>query len=84
VQVNFPEKAGALRQFLSVMSPKFNVTMFHYRSTGNRSSSVLLGLQVPPGSVSEYNELIEMLLPQDFTFEELDAETRELFDQFVS
>lgn len=57
VQVNFPEKAGALRQFLrelmgrdasaSGSEARLNVTMFHYRGTGNRSSSALVGLQVP-------------------------------------
>ena len=57
MQVNFPEKAGALRQFLrelmgraasaSGSEARLNVTMFHYRGTGNRSSSALVGLQVP-------------------------------------
>lgn len=33
-QVDFPERAGALARFLSVVSPAFNVTLFHYRRTG--------------------------------------------------
>ena len=33
-QVEFPERAGALARFLSVVSPAFNVTLFHYRRTG--------------------------------------------------
>ena len=45
-QITFPEKPRALQNFLAVISPKWNVTLFHYRTTGNRESSVLLGLQV--------------------------------------
>lgn len=45
-QIIFPEKAGALSRFLSTVSPTWNVTLFHYRNTGNRESSVLLGVQV--------------------------------------
>ncbi len=33
-QVEFPERAGALARFLAVVSPAWNVTLFHYRRTG--------------------------------------------------
>ena len=33
-QVVFPERPGALRTFLSIISPKFNITLFHYRKSG--------------------------------------------------
>lgn len=39
-QVEFPERVGALRRFLRAISPRWNVTLFHYRNTGNRSSQV--------------------------------------------
>lgn len=84
MQVNFPEKAGALRQFLGAMCPAFNVTMFHYRGTGNRSSSVLLGLQVPPEMEEGYQVLVDTLLPHDFSFEKLDDKTQAIFDEFIS
>jgi threonine dehydratase len=45
-QVQFPERPGALARFLQVVSPTYNVTLFHYRNTGNRESYVLLGVQV--------------------------------------
>ncbi len=48
-QVVFPERPGSLRGFLDVVSPAWNVTLFHYRNTGNRESSVLLGVQVGMG-----------------------------------
>ena len=86
VQVTFPEKVGALRQFLQALdaSAGMNVTMFHYRGTGNRASSVLLGLQIPPGCEGAYAAVQEALAPLDFVFEELSEENRKLFDQFVS
>lgn len=33
-QVDFPERPGALRRFLTVFSPTFLITLFHYRKTG--------------------------------------------------
>lgn len=80
----FPEKAGALRKFLQTMAPDFNVTMFHYRATGNRMSSVLLGLQVPPDREEAYVALQHALEPLDYTFEDLDDDTQHLFDEFIS
>lgn len=29
------------------------VTLFHYRKTGNRASPILLGLEVPPASAEK-------------------------------
>lgn len=66
------------------MCPAFNVTMFHYRSTGNRSSSVLLGLQVPPEREADYTEMVDKLSPLDYTFEQLDNTTQAVFDEFIS
>lgn len=36
-QVDFPERPGALRKFLQVLSPRWNVSLFHYRRTGART-----------------------------------------------
>lgn len=46
--MEFPEVKGALLKFLQVLSPVWNISLFHYRQSGNRSSTILLGLQVPP------------------------------------
>ena len=48
-QISFPEKPRALQKFLAAVCPTWNVTLFHYRTTGNRESSVLLGVQVGLG-----------------------------------
>lgn len=90
MQVTFPEKAGALSQFLRQLmgtgdpESRMNVTMFHYRNTGNRASSVLLGLQVPASRECVYEAVQAALEPLDFSFEELGPESRKLFDQFIS
>jgi threonine dehydratase len=81
-QVQFPERAGALRAFLEVLSPSWNVTLFHYRQTGNSTSYVLLGIQVPPDAEAEFKRA-QRKLRQEFTFEEIEGEAREVFNMFI-
>nr|QKY14837.1 threonine deaminase (THRD) chloroplastic [Polytomella parva] len=70
-QVIFPEVPGALKRFLSQVSPRWNITMFHYRDTGNRESSVLLGVQIPKETASDFKIVTTQLRP-DFEFKSLD------------
>ena len=44
----FPERPGALMQFLNRMSADWNISLFHYRNHGADYGRVLVGLQVPP------------------------------------
>jgi threonine dehydratase len=46
-RLEFPERPGALMEFLSGMSPSWNITLFHYRNHGADVARVLVGLQVP-------------------------------------
>lgn len=48
VSFSFPERAGALTQFLSSMTHPWNISLFHYRSHGSDFGRVLAGIQVPP------------------------------------
>eukprot|EP00898_Chlorokybus_atmophyticus_P008111 jgi/Chlat1/8300/Chrsp78S07715 len=43
----FPERPGALHQFLEAFSPRWNISLFHYRNQGEGTGNVLVGLQVP-------------------------------------
>lgn len=43
----FPERPGALLQFLSVMGSQWNISLFHYRNHGSDYGRVLVGIQVP-------------------------------------
>ena len=43
----FPERPGALMDFLEKISNRWNITLFHYRNHGADHGKVLVGLQVP-------------------------------------
>ena len=43
----FPERPGALMNFLNGMGSGWNITLFHYRNHGADVGRVLVGLQVP-------------------------------------
>ncbi|MEM7408932.1 MAG: threonine ammonia-lyase, biosynthetic [Myxococcota bacterium] len=47
LRFEFPERPGALGRFLSLMSPSWNLTLFHYRNHGAAHGRVLAGIQVP-------------------------------------
>jgi threonine dehydratase len=48
LRFEFPERPGALRRFLDLMNPEWNLTLFHYRNHGAARGRVLAGIQVPP------------------------------------
>jgi threonine dehydratase len=43
----FPERPGALMNFLGKMGGRWNISLFHYRSHGADFGRVLVGMQVP-------------------------------------
>ena len=45
----FPERPGALMNFLTRMGSSWNISLFHYRNHGADVGRVLVGLQVPKG-----------------------------------
>jgi threonine dehydratase len=45
----FPERPGALLNFLNQMEHGWNIAMFHYRNHGAAYARVLVGFQVPRG-----------------------------------
>eukprot|EP00850_Spirogloea_muscicola_P009959 SM000057S18389 [mRNA] locus=s57:323487:326608:+ [translate_table: standard] len=50
----FPEKPGALAKFLHMLSPRWNITLFHYRSQGEMGANCLVGLQVPADEARDF------------------------------
>lgn len=46
-RVEFPERPGALLNFLRKLGKQFNISLFHYRNHGAAYGRVLVGLQVP-------------------------------------
>ncbi len=47
LRFEFPERPGALRRFLELMSPDWAITLFHYRNHGAAHGRVLAGIHVP-------------------------------------
>ncbi len=46
-RVEFPERPGALGQFLSALDARWNISLFHYRNHGAAEGHVLCGFQLP-------------------------------------
>ena len=57
----FPERPGALMNFLTRMSAGWNISLFHYRNHGADYGRVLVGMQVPPGEMSEFRAFLKNL-----------------------
>jgi len=45
-RVEFPERPGALGQFLSALDARWNISLFHYRNHGAAEGHVLCGFQL--------------------------------------
>ena len=57
----FPERPGALMNFLAQMSAGWNISLFHYRNHGADYGRVLVGMQVPAGEMSEFKAFLKNL-----------------------
>ncbi|KAL1566029.1 Threonine dehydratase biosynthetic, chloroplastic [Salvia divinorum] len=51
----FPERPGALMKFLDALSPRWNISLFHYRGQGESGANVLVGIQVAPTEMEEFH-----------------------------
>lgn len=47
IRFEFPERPGALLDFLSGLGKKWNISLFHYRNHGAAYGRVLMGIQAP-------------------------------------
>jgi len=66
----FPEKPGALLNFLENLPPGFNVSLFHYRAHGADAARVLVGLQVPSKRRSEFRTYLAYLVSKGYSWQE--------------
>jgi len=57
----FPERPGALMQFLDSMSRGWNISLFHYRNHGADYGRVLVGMQVPPSDKAALPAFLDRL-----------------------
>lgn len=57
----FPDRPGALMNFLNKMSDRWNISLFHYRNHGADFGRVLIGMQVPPQEKEEFMRFLDDL-----------------------
>jgi threonine dehydratase len=57
----FPERPGALMNFLEHMSAGWNISLFHYRNHGADYGRVLVGIQVPPQEKQAFRAFLDKL-----------------------
>jgi len=57
----FPERPGALTKFVGSMSPHWNISLFHYRNNGADYGRIVVGVQVPPDEMTEWQLFLDNL-----------------------
>jgi threonine dehydratase len=57
----FPERPGALMNFLTKMGGGWNISLFHYRSHGADFGRVLVGMQVPARDKQKFRKFLDSL-----------------------
>jgi len=57
----FPERPGALLNFLEQISGRWNISLFHYRNHGSDFGRVLCGLQVPEQTDDDFKHFLDEL-----------------------
>ncbi len=57
----FPERPGALHDFLTALGSRWNISLFHYRNHGSAHGRILAGIQVPPQERDELGRSLEAL-----------------------
>jgi threonine dehydratase len=57
----FPERPGALMKFVGSMSPNWNISLFHYRNNGADYGRIVVGVQVPPDEMEDWQVFLSSL-----------------------
>lgn len=79
--IRFPQRAGALRDFLNVLGPNDDIAHFEYTKKTNRASGpALVGLEVQ--SKEDFDSLVERMKSQGINFEHINNNPM-LFEMLV-
>ncbi len=57
----FPERPGALLNFLETLRSDWNISLFHYRNQGADYGRILVGIQVPAGDEAGFDDFLRSL-----------------------
>ena len=55
----FPERPGALLEFLNVLAGRWSISLFHYRNHAAANARILAGFLVPPADEDEFHQFLE-------------------------
>lgn len=73
----FPEKPGALLNFLMKVGTRWNISLFHYRNHGSNYGRILMGFQVDKKDLKSFNAFLSGIdIPY---WDESENEAYELF-----
>jgi threonine dehydratase len=67
-EVTFPERPGALADFLARIGTDYNISLFHYRSMASDTGSVFIGFEA-----NDAGKLETKLVSSGFTYRKVDA-----------
>jgi threonine dehydratase len=59
--LEFPERPGALLNFLTALGGRWNISLFHYRNHGAAFGKVLMGVQMPNAERKEFQQCLDAL-----------------------
>ena len=74
----FPERPGALIEFLNELGETWNISVFHYRNHGAAYGRVLAGIQVPPKEKKKFQDFIK-----NFSFNVMDETDNPAYKLFL-
>lgn len=57
----FPERPGALMEFLERLGDRWNISLFHYRNHGSDFGRVLAGFEVPEADAQPFAQFLDAL-----------------------
>ena len=57
----FPERPGALMQFLDTLGGRWNISLFHYRNHGADFGRVLAAFEVPDADLGQFKAFLDGL-----------------------
>lgn len=57
--IQFPERPGALLNFLTSLGTRWNISMFHYRNHGAAFGKVLMGIQLPESEQDDFEQRLD-------------------------
>lgn len=59
LRFSFPERPGALLNFIDAMRMEFSITLFQYRYHGADFGRVLVGFEAPPDHTAEFEDFLK-------------------------